>query len=375
MGRTVWVSLALGVVIGCASPFPIGDENADTQVDGPQPVWAPAFDTRDAGALSGAWGSSPHDIFVVGGNDRRGEVYHFDGASWREMRIPPVRLLVWVFGFAPDNVYAVGVAGKAIHYDGTAWTLLETGTTEDLWGIWGETPAEMWIVGGGFGPDDPTPDEPLLMRFDGRRFEGLPFPVNDRGAKALFKVWGIGSKVFAVGENGLIIQYNGTQWGQVPAGADANEDFISLWGTSEDNIVAVGGRNTARIALYDGQAWSTRLLSGVPGLNAVFPADAHQAVVGGQNGFVGLYDPGIPQSVATETSGTALCIHACWSARDGVTYCVGGRFSPPYRGFIVARREDGAIPDVRPPEPLDCRSDADCNEDELCGSNGRCTPP
>ena len=40
------------------------------------------------------------------------------------------------------------------------------------------------------------------------------------------KVWGIGSKVFAVGERGLIIQYDGRAWAQVPAGAAARIRFL-----------------------------------------------------------------------------------------------------------------------------------------------------
>ena len=89
----------------------------------------------------------------------------------------------------------------------------------------------------------------------------------DRLARALFKVWGIGSKVFAVGEDGLIVEYDATNnlWFQVPGGPNADQDFVSLWGTSENNIVAVGWRSGARISEYDGSNWTTLKPSGVGG--------------------------------------------------------------------------------------------------------------
>ena len=98
--------------------------------------------------------------------------------------------------------------------------------------------------------------DPVLIHFDGETFEPVTVPENDRNASALFKVWGIGSKLFAVGEKGLIIEFDGEAWAQVSTGAQADDDFVSLWGTSEDNIVAVGGRGGARIATYDGTNWT-----------------------------------------------------------------------------------------------------------------------
>ena len=62
--------------------------------------------------------------------------------------MPAVGLLVWVFGFGPDDVWSVGVGGGAVHWDGSSWEVLATGTTTDLWGIWGTSPSDLWVVGG-----------------------------------------------------------------------------------------------------------------------------------------------------------------------------------------------------------------------------------
>ena len=335
---------------------------ADDATDRDPPVWSLAFDASAVGALSGVWGDAPDDVFVVGGTPDQGEVYHYDGSDWRAMKVPSVPLLVWVYGFAADDVYAVGVGGGMIHFDGTAWTALDSGTTEDLWGVWGRTPNDIWIVGGNVGGGDP-----VILHFDGATVTSVPAPPNDRNATSLFKVWGIASKVFAVGERGLILQFDNNEWFQVPSGAGANEDFVSLWGTSEDHIVAVGGRTGARIAVYDGTRWTTHAPSGVPGLNAVCMFEPDEAVVGGVNGFVGAYNP-FTNTLTAEPSPTGLAVHAAWADGSGRCYAVGGRFAVPYTGVALVRTfgDPGFSPTAPRDVPADCTTDNDCSPGRVC---------
>ncbi len=323
------ISLAVLVLGACSVAPPDTGGGGGGTVD---PMWQSAFDTSDVGALSAVWGSANDDVFSVGGQPEQGEIYHYDGTDWTAMVVPEVPLLVWVFGFGPGDVYAVGEGGGVLQYDGSTWTRLDPGTDQDLWGVWGRSPSDIWIVGGNVGEGDP-----VILSFDGTTFTDVPAPENDRNATALFKVWGIGSKVFAVGESGLIVELADGAWAQVPAGANASDDFVSLWGTSEDNIVAVGGRGSARIARYDGQSWQTDLLSGISGLNAVFMVEPDVALIGGTNGYLGRYNP-MTQELEDELSFTNRCIHGIWTGSDGVSYAVGGRFSPPLAGTALVRR-------------------------------------
>ncbi|MFQ5413278.1 MAG: hypothetical protein ACE5E6_02350 [Phycisphaerae bacterium] len=350
-----------GILAGCTTPPPpvVGGNDNGSATDG-VPRWRPAFDAGALGVLSAVWGSGPADVFVVGGVPDRGEVYHFDGAAWRQMTVPCVPLLVWVFGFGPDDVYAVGEDGGMVHYDGAAWTGVETGTDEDLWGIWGSAPDDMWIVGGDVGGGGP-----VLLHFDGTVFVPFATPENDRQATSLFKVWGIGSRTFAVGENGLIIEFDGTAWAQVPAGAAADDDFVALWGTSEDHVVAVGGRATGRLAVFDGTTWTTQVLSAVPGLNAVYMVAPDEAIIGGVNGFVGVYDPTTDTLVA-EAAETQQTIHAAWGDGAGRVYAVGGRFSPPFTGLALVRSAGDTGPGTEAPSAPNCTTGADCAADFAC---------
>lgn len=314
-----------------------------------EPTWT-AVDVNgegnetETGALSGVWGSGPGDVFVVGGSidqlgNSRGEIYHYNGSQWSTMSVPPVPLLNWVFGFSSTDVYAVGLGGSAVHYDGSNWTSLETGTTLDLWGIWGSSPSDIWIVGG-----NASSGEPLILRYDGvsgGNFTEIDLPSHNRpDAHALFKVWGIGSKVFAVGQRGLILEYADGSWSHAESGVTGfGSRFISLWGTDENNIVAVGGFFEAKIAHYDGSTWTTDTPAGIGGLNAVFMAQPNQAIVGGVNTTAFAYD--VPAHELTEElSGSGaleIAVHAIWSDCNGRHYAVGGFFNPPFTGLAFVR--------------------------------------
>jgi hypothetical protein len=305
------------------------DPNGVTDVQ-----WAEAFDTSSAGSLSGVWGSGPNDVFVVGGDQDGAEIYHYDGGGWSPMAAPTLPLLVWVFGFGPDDVYTVGTKGGMAHYDGSSWTPIDTGTTEDLWGIFGFAKNDLWIVGG-----DPFDNDPLILHYDGSTF--TPHVVdaaqNPQGAKSLFKVWGIGSELFAVGQKGLILRYDGTNWLSSPAGAEANQDFVSLWGTSESDIVAVGGRNNARVATYNGSGWDTVSPDALGGLNAVHMVEPGVAIVGGIFGFVGRFETATGQVIAEADSLTRVDVHAMWGDGQGKHYAVGGSFLEPHEGAALVR--------------------------------------
>ncbi|HWL94604.1 MAG TPA: hypothetical protein VNT79_13860, partial [Phycisphaerae bacterium] len=340
----------------------------DNNAGSPNPaVWSAAFLTEGAGALSSVWGSGPEDVFIVGGKPEQGEVYHFDGNNWRRMNLPPVSMLVWVFGFGPNDVFAVGFEGGVIRYDGIQWQMLDTGTSESLWGVWGKSPDDLWIVGGD--------SAPLILHFDGSAFTRVEAPANDRDAESLFKVWGIGRKAFVVGDNGLILELIDGDWEQVPGGADADDDFVSLWGTGESHIFAVGGRTSARVARYDGTAWTTHKPDATPGLNGAF-LDGSIAICGGVGGFVGSVDLSTGE-VTAEESGATLDIHAVWGDGAGRHYAVGGRFSGNLEGIALVRTVGEPTTSPAAPLPPICHSDDECDDANACTADrcddGECT--
>jgi hypothetical protein len=300
------------------------------------PTWSEPFDAASHGALSGVWGSGPDDVFIVGGDFAQSEIVHYDGTRWTDMEAPPLPLLSWVTGWGPTEVMAVGVDGGAAWYDGESWRVLETGTDEDLWGVFGFGPEDVWAVGG---DASDLGSEPVVLHWDGTSFTSVTIDPAEmpRAPASLFKVWGIGETLFALGQNGQIVSWDGAAWRDAPAGAGADQDFVSLWGTSEDNIVAVGGRGNARIGSWDGAGWETLQPSGIGGLNAVSMTDPGVALVGGVNGFVGTYDVATGELQFEETL-EGGDVHALWADGDGRHYAVGGRFFEPMTGLAFVRK-------------------------------------
>jgi hypothetical protein len=109
---------------GCSAtfPLPLGGSSAVWRYDGAK--WTPM--TVPAGPmLTSVWGSSSSDVFAVGwrvngDNTTTAGALHFDGASWQTMGFPSsVAWISGVSGTSPTDVYAVGgtdTAGVVLHY-------------------------------------------------------------------------------------------------------------------------------------------------------------------------------------------------------------------------------------------------------------------
>jgi photosystem II stability/assembly factor-like uncharacterized protein len=99
------------------------------------------------------------------------------------------------------------------------------------------------------------PDPPV---FEWREFE-IPFePATSKWhpyyyqADSLNDVWGNApDNIYAVGSNGTILHYNGTEWKKMVSNTVAY--LTGIWGSSSDNIFAVGDNGT--ILHYNGTYW------------------------------------------------------------------------------------------------------------------------
>ncbi|MCA9617663.1 MAG: hypothetical protein KC731_01490 [Myxococcales bacterium] len=252
-----------------------------------------------------------------------------------EANVPTTEDLLAVWGRAADDVYAVGVAGTMVHFDGARWSTLATGTRDDLWGVFGFAPDDLWIVGG-----DPFEGDPIVLHYDGHRFQSERILDHPEGAHALFKIWGVDGELHAVGQRGLVVRRREGVWETVSAGPLADQDFVSLWGTARDRIFAVGGRSEGRIARYDGERWTTTA-PGTPGLNAV-QILGDELLVGGVHGFLARHDPATGVTVVEAEGLVDLDVHALFatgptSDGEGEAYAVGGSFAEPHRGVALRR--------------------------------------
>lgn len=306
-----------------------------TACGGPNLDWEPAFDATDRGWLMNVWGPAADDLFMVGGALDAGRMQHFDGETATEVALPAgVPLINWGIGFAPDDIHAVGNEGTILHFDGAAWTEVASPTTQDLWGVWGSSANDVWAVGGSARLPDGVP---TIVHYDGSAWTLTDLSALGlmMGPRALFKVWGSGaSDVYAVGDAGIMLHWNGAAWEELMVGAD--DDLIAVWGTGPDNIVAVGGRANGIIAHWNGTEWRTESLSPLPGFNGVWMRAPGRAHVVGARAMLGTFDLET-FTMEEQLVPEARDFHAVHGV-DGVLTTVGGNLAVPMAPEGVAYR-------------------------------------
>ena len=228
----------------------------------PGPARGRRTSTRSSsGWFLSIWGPSGSDLYAVGGSPDAGLIMHFDGTDWSNLPIGiDVPLLNWVYGFGANDITFVGAGGTVLHYDGTTFTAQPTPTDQDLWGVWGAAPDDLWTVGG----NGRQEDQATILHFDGTAWtEATLPPIQRASVGAFFKVWGSArDDVYAVGQRGIVMHFDGSAWEELFVGA--SDDLISVWGTGPDRVVMVGGRANGQIVTYDGTDFRHMSLSPSP---------------------------------------------------------------------------------------------------------------
>ncbi len=276
------------------------------------------------------------DRWIVGGTPDRGEILHYNGSVLKAVASGvDVELLNWIHGFQSGEIIVVGNGGAALLWNGKTWTQMPVPTEQDLWGVWGMNPSDVWAVGG-------NADESgilTVLRNTGSGFETVAIPVLERpNVKAFFKVWGSRpDDVYIVGQHGAVLHWNGEILEELHVGV--SEDLISVWGTGPNRVAIVGGRRNGAVALWNGKEWRSPEVGNFPGLNGVWLRGEIVHVVG-NNGTAGVIDFTTGEATRVWVD-TPVNLHAINGSPDGTLTAVGGNFfagkKGPFLGDILTR--------------------------------------
>jgi len=195
--------------------------------------WAPVAvpDHIELPELTGAWGSSSRDVWLVGGYG----ILHYDG-HWAKQTTWAYLHDAW--GAGPDDVWLVGRGGTRIRA-GSAGLEAYGGDAADLYAVWGSGPDDAWAVGA----------EGRAYRHDGLRWRRVP---GLRTGADLFAVWGSGpDDVWVGGAEGALLRWDGTTWRRFDAAG--RRTVTDLGGTGPDDVWACtqGGP----LLRWDGRRW------------------------------------------------------------------------------------------------------------------------
>jgi photosystem II stability/assembly factor-like uncharacterized protein len=196
--------------------------------------------------LYGVWWASKNEAFAVGD---KGLILHFNGADWALMDSGTTQRLRTIWGASRSDVFAVGESGTILHYDGNSWKKMTSPTPLTIQGIWGNSATDVYAVGGASASDTTTGS--FIIHYDGRQWKTQAELITPQ---RFHDVWGDGDTVFTAGEAGAIFSSDtaGAQWTEM--NSKTVETFRGLWGASATDVYAVGDYGT--ILRYDGTAWS-----------------------------------------------------------------------------------------------------------------------
>ena len=220
----VWVTEAGDV-------FAVGDVGTVLQSNGAN--WI-LHKTGSNDRLTGVWAGSDKQVIVTTGS---GFLLEYDGAKWRARPTTSARLND-VLGIG-GSVYAVGHGGVVLRKAGDAWTEIETSFSNEIGGIWGSAPDDLFVVG----------DEGLIAHYDGQSWQKMISGTSEY----LDGIWGFGpDDVYATGNGSTVLHYNGDAWDNMAV--PVNGDIRDIWGRDSNAIFLATG--DGEIAQYDGTSWS-----------------------------------------------------------------------------------------------------------------------
>lgn len=201
--------------------------------------WVDAGPIGTAHRLFDVWGSSSSDVRAVGW---AGEILHYDGSSWAiEIAEDSLQTatLRSIDGVSATEVFAVGrtnqLTSVVLHFNGSIWTRTVVAGVEDLYGVWSDSPSDVFAVG----------TLGIVAHFDGALWNTTTTPTQE----TLFGVWGTnGRNVYAVGWAGTVVHYDGHKWDRlIPA---THRSLNAVSGRSANQIFCAGDKGS--VLFFDG---------------------------------------------------------------------------------------------------------------------------
>ncbi|GGE63491.1 hypothetical protein GCM10011533_14900 [Streptosporangium jomthongense] len=278
-----------------------------TQALAPPPVEADASPWETMAVPTGAqiWGFTEAAGGTCYACGEAGTVLRLQGNEW-ELLPAPSELAVHCVWDTGAGLFAAGQLGRIFRFDGEQWALhYDLNLDLTILAMWGSSPESVYAVG----------DEGLILHFDGLSWKRMISGTQS----ALYGLWALDDEhMLAAGDFGLVLRYNGKDWREFNVGT---ENFLyDIWGDSLSNIYAVGLSGT--LAHFNGQRWQMMATRLREDLLSISGSDAAGAFAVGTRGCVLRLEG---DQWLTEPSGSDAGLRAVCATRSGAVYAVGDR--------------------------------------------------
>jgi hypothetical protein len=225
--------------------------------------------------------------------------------SWNSTAMDPPETLYGMWGASSSDVYVVGRGGTIHHHDGAGWTAMDSGVEDDLRDVWGSSADDVFAVGQGG----------TVLHYDGLGWS----PMTSETSASLLGVWGASpNDVYAVGTRSTVIHYVGTEWRPRVVG-DGRFFLNDVWGSSSREVFVVGGGGA--IMRFDGIEWEPMISGTTQDLLAIWGGSSGDVFAVGGFGTILHYDG---NDWTTMASGSTDDLWDVWGTSATDVYAAGG---------------------------------------------------
>ena len=183
------------------------------------------------------------------------------------------------------------------------WAPHDSGTSVALYGLWGDSPSSVFACG----------DSGTVLHFDGNQWSSLSTGVG----QVLYGIWGHSpSNVFIAGNAGTILHYDGNTWTRMTS--DTQNHLNAVWGTAPDDVFAAGSKGT--ILRYDGASWSSMTTGVTNTLYGVWGSSLSDVFSVGNGGTILRFDGSSWTQMSSNTTST---LWGVWGTSSSDVFAVG----------------------------------------------------
>jgi hypothetical protein len=188
------------------------------------------------------------------------------------VKLAPSGKLLGIWG-KDGLLFAVGENGAVVRRQGNAWTPMLTPTAKDLHCVWGFAPEDVYAAG----------QDGTILHYDGSEWAKVETGLDPLAGIGLNGAWGEDGHLYLVGDKGTVLHLAGSEWKKEESLSTYN--LHSIWGESllDIHVGAAGGTMLRKI----GGGWSSEQVTlGSASLYAVHGLDTNHLFAGGTKGVL-----------------------------------------------------------------------------------------
>ena len=318
-------------------------------------------DVSAADMLMAVWGMSKDDVWAVGSG---GTILHYDGSIWKATPTGLQNTFHAVWGSGPDDVWVVSSTGVVLHGTGfvngaasftNVPTPISPGAQVIVRTVWGSSPNDVrlggmtfsGLINGRLGRGDQFVKSTLP---DGgtawRPLAGTPLVTSIWGSSAS-DVWmaadNSATNITTTHERGLTFHGSPADGGAdanagdpltwTPVDAQSVNRLEAIWGTSANDVWAVGGQGTIRRISAGDERWQKIESPTKANLRAVWGSGPNDIWIVGDGGTILHFDgTKIEESSAQLPLGPRPSLRGVWGSGPNDVWIVGDRATLHYTG-------------------------------------------